>query len=119
MLWTKHIKSSLIWIKRFLQQQHGPLTRTWTTQEYFADRVAVAFYLDASPWGLGGVLVFNGCIVSYFVPPLSQVDEAIHGCRIGDSKAQQTWGCLAVLVRIRNMDITMDQQAERGADQER
>ena len=35
MIWVKQVKSSLVWIRRFLQQQHGPLTRTWTTLDFF------------------------------------------------------------------------------------
>ena len=100
-IWTKQVRSSLLWSNRFWTLQHGPLTRTWSVEEYFSNREAVAFYLDASPWGLGGVLVINGVLVAYFLSPLSAIDEAIHGYAIGDCKGQQTWECLAVLVALR------------------
>ena len=29
MLWTKQVASSLLWIKGFLGEEHGPLSRTW------------------------------------------------------------------------------------------
>ena len=80
---------------------HSPaLGRRKNTIEYFADRAAVAFYLDDSPWGLGGVLVINGCLVSYFLSPLTDIDVAIHGCKIGQSDGQQIRECLAVLVAL-------------------
>ena len=58
-------------------------------------------YLDASPFGLGGVLCINGVPVTYFTSPLDANDERIHGQTIGDSVGQQAWECLVVLVALK------------------
>ena len=68
--------------------------------EYYSDRSATAFYLDASPWGLGGILVKDGVIDSYFLSQLTADDCAIHNQSIGDAAGQQIWECLTVLVAL-------------------
>ena len=55
---------------------------------------------DASPWGLGGVLVHaaTGQVVSYFDSPLTVFDEETLEVKIGDCAAQGVAELLAVLV---------------------
>ena len=57
--------------------------------------------LDASPWGIGGVLLENGIIVSWFASQLLQEDANIHKKSLGDSAGQQVWEALCVLVAVR------------------
>ena len=57
--------------------------------------------LDASPWGLGGVLQINGKLVAYFVSRITTTDARVLGCRIGSSKSQQAFELLCVLVALR------------------
>jgi hypothetical protein len=55
---------------------------------------------DASPWGLGGVLVHaaTGQVVSYFDSHLTKFDEETLEVKIGDCAAQGVAELLAVLV---------------------
>ena len=101
MIWTRQIRQSLRWISTFLQESQQKLSRTWSFQEFEADGSIITITLDASPWGLGGVLQINGEIVAYFSSPLSRHDERIHRRRIGSAKGQQTWECLAFLVALK------------------
>ena len=57
--------------------------------------------LDASPYGLGGILIASDRIVSYFASPLTRLDEEIHGHSIGSDKGQQVWEALCILVAMR------------------
>ena len=100
MIWTKQVASSLLWIRRFLQEQHGPLTRTWFVDDFFGEHSTITFYIDASPWGLGGVLQQAGTVTHYFYSALTANDEVIHERAIGDSAGQQVWECLAILVAL-------------------
>ena len=61
----------------------------------------MTMYLDASPFGLGGMLTENDELVSWFGTPLSHHDSTIHRRAIGDSDGQQVWEALVVLVATR------------------
>ena len=100
LIWTKQVASSLLWIKRFLAEEHGPLSRSWCYDDFFGEHSEMTFYIDASPWGLGGILIQNGIMTHYFFSALTSIDEKIHGRKIGDSAGQQTWECLAILVAL-------------------
>ena len=57
--------------------------------------------VDASPWGLGGVLYVNGVCVAWFSSALTAEDERRFGYKLGDHRGQQTWEALAALVALR------------------
>ena len=57
--------------------------------------------MDASPWGLGAVLLINGRITEFFTDPLTDDDVALYKHDLGDPAGQQTWESLAVLVALR------------------
>ena len=57
--------------------------------------------LDASPHGVGGILVIDGVIVSYFSDRLTKQDAIIHRTRLADSHGQQIWESLCVLIAMR------------------
>ena len=59
--------------------------------------------LTASPWGLGGVLIIDDVPVEYFSSPTSAADAAHLGIPLTrDSKCQQAFEALAVLVALRH-----------------
>ena len=68
---------------------------------YLAAGPRVVFVVDASPFGLGGILVVDGRVTEYFAVPLTDDDSRIHGFARGDSKGQQAWECLAVFVALK------------------
>ena len=61
----------------------------------------VELVLDASPWGLGGVLVIDGIPIEYFSSPLTADDERNLRLTIGSCNGQQTVEALVVLVAFR------------------
>ena len=101
MVWRKQINQTLIWISYFLAQSSNGLTREWFFSSYSADVSDLIFILDASPWGLGGVLVINSIIVAYFTSPLDNYDEQRFDNKIGQTTGQQTWEALCILVALR------------------
>eukprot|EP00971_Amphidinium_carterae_P188881 3749746-Amphidinium_carterae.1 len=63
-------------------------------------RVQLVILTDASPWGLGGLLVQQGRIMRWFASEITSVDAEILQLVIGDSSAQQSAEALAALVAI-------------------
>ena len=101
MIWVKQLKQSLSWIWAFLNAHHGPLYREYCLEPFVSRLPSIIMMLDASPFGLGGVLIEDGKIITYFASELTHHDEYIHKQAIGDSRGQQAWECLAVLVALR------------------
>ena len=61
----------------------------------------VELTLDASPWGLGGILQENGQIVSWFASDLTDFDFQFFKFQRGEAAGQQCWEALAALVALR------------------
>ena len=99
-IWRKQIQPTLDWITSLLEHVAGSLTREWHFAAYLQDAWELHFILDASPYGLGGVLIMNGQFIAWFSSPLSRFDECIHDRRIGNSRGQQLWEGLAILVAL-------------------
>ena len=98
-IWTKQVGTSLEWIS-FFADVDGPLHREWNLDSYLGTGPRIVFVVDASLFGLGGILIIGMTILEYFAVPLIDDDVRIHGFAKGDSKGQQAWECLAVLVAL-------------------
>ena len=48
-----------------------------------------------------GILIEDGCVVSWFASELTHHDEAIHKQSRGEAEGQQNWEALCVLVAVR------------------
>ena len=78
-----------------------PLFGFGVMRSSFHPEAAGTVYLDASPWGLGGVFVTHCKVHSYFACAVTGDDVRILGVRIGDSDSQQTLEALVALVAFR------------------
>ena len=61
----------------------GALTRTWLYEDFLRPELAATLFLDASPWGLGGILVIGCAVHRFFASKLTHDDEVIHNTVIG------------------------------------
>ena len=100
-VWVKQVRTSLLWILSFLSLHQGPLSRTWDLHDFYNISLILTLVLDASPWGLGGVLFEGDSPVASFSSMLTKDDEKIHHHRVGEHEGQQLWGCLSVLVALK------------------
>ena len=100
-IWVKQILKTLLWISMFMRRQRGSLTRTWTYNSWLNPQTILTMILDASPYGLGGVLISSDRTLCDFASPLTHHDEEIHGHAIGSDKGQQVWDVLFILVAMR------------------
>jgi len=99
--WTKQLTIPVLWILAFLRGQHGTVKREFSIQSFLGAGEKISIVVDASPWGLGGVLTRDGTISEYFASPLSDHDQEIHSITRGDHRAQQCAEALALLVALR------------------
>ena len=75
--------------------------REYTLESFTTLLPSATMVLDASPYGLGGILIEDGEITTYFASELTHHDERIHKARIGSDKGQQIWESLCILVALR------------------
>ena len=84
-----------------MQSNSGALTRDFDLEAYLGMGPIVELALDASPWGLGGVLIIDNKPVSYFASQLSTLDFRRFEFEPGSPNGQQCWECLCALVALR------------------
>ena len=66
-IWTYQVFRTLTWIRSFLRSEQGSISRTWVLAHYLSEYSDLVFLFDACPWGLGGILVEEGVLVSYYI----------------------------------------------------
>ena len=99
--WSRQIHIPVQWILAFMRGHHGTIRRTFSVQSFLGAGDRVSIVVDASPWGLGGVLTRNDTIAEYFASSLDHNDVDIHSIVLGDHRAQQCAEGLAMLVALR------------------
>jgi hypothetical protein len=100
-VWVKQISVALRWLNVFLNGTSGVLTRSFSLESYMNWGPKFELTLDASPWGLGGILVIDGRVHSYFSSELSPFDFELFGFSKGSPDGQQCWESLCALVALR------------------
>ena len=100
-IWTKQIISSLRWISALIAGAHGTFARSYDLDTHLGLGSAVEVCLDASPWGLGGVLTIDGVHKAWFACPLSPEECHLLGIEQGSCTCQQIVESLAALVALR------------------
>ena len=99
MLAAKRLGFVLHFLSAFWAQVRGPLVRTLRSHTQTPALMAI---VDASPWGMGGVLVHVGTskVLAFFESQLTEKDERDLGISIGESSAQAIAETLALLLAI-------------------
>jgi len=100
-VWVKQVKHALLWILAFIENQRGTVARTYTVEAFVGNEFDTQIVVDASPWGIGAILVLHGRPVSYFGDALTENDEGQLQIKRGESAAQQAVEALCVLVALR------------------
>jgi hypothetical protein len=100
-LWKEQVLLSLTWLEAFLAGTAGaPLRReAYLVDRQFDGRFTVA--VDASPWGLGGVLLDSGKAVAAFADKVSPEDRERLQVVVGDHRGQSLLEGLAILLALR------------------
>ena len=101
-VWTSQIKSLMTWLDLFLDGLGGTLICTFSLDTWSNVAQPILITLDASPWGLGGIIEVQDNVVSFFSSPLSETDSQILGHTIGEASGQQVSESLCALVALRS-----------------
>ena len=100
LVFVSQIKRDLSWLSAFLSRQRGTLIREhlWVPLPA-SERLRIC--VDASPWGIGGVLMRQSVPLSYFADGLQTQDLRRFQASVGVSDFNTVWEALAILVAIR------------------
>eukprot|EP00435_Cladocopium_sp_Y103_P040827 s1627_g11.t1 len=99
--WTKQIQTPVYWLLAFLHQLRSHLVRRWDVAAFANKGEHVAIMWDASPYGLGAVLILNGVIREYLFDVAQPFEMELLGITVGSSESQQAMEALAGLVALR------------------
>ena len=96
---TKHLCSNARWLKAFFQGREGGITKLhrWDLGTH---KSTVRICTDASPWGMGGILISKGKVVKYFTEPINAEDCARFGTSLHDPLFISVWEALAILIAL-------------------
>jgi len=98
---SNRVRLPLRWLQTLFKDfEKCPLVRkvSWDSSQ-----PRLGFILDASPWGIGGVLFHPGThkALEYFAEVLDEQDKESLGIAIGTAAAQQAAECLALVVAVK------------------
>ena len=100
-VWRKQIVSALMWLRAFLKEEQGEISRHFDWDNFFGMAPALEITTDASPWGIGGWISMNNVPIAYYSDSITAFDEEILGHTAGTCEGQQTFESLALLVAHR------------------
>ena len=96
---VRRFRHGLLWFEAFFAGHRGSLRRDFPLG---ADRpVPAVAVVDASPWGIGGVLFLQGRPVQWFSDGVTDDDLSVFDAARGESAFNTTWEGLALVVALR------------------
>ena len=101
-IWTKQVSHALSWLLAFLTFKFDTMTKVYHLRHHLRPTASVTIATDASPWGLGALLLIDGILVAALFSAITPFDEEKFKLRRGDNEGQQVWELLIVLVALRH-----------------
>ena len=100
-VWTRQFRHASLWFRAFFSSEKHALRREFRLSTFLGKGLRVRIITDASPWGLGAILLINCTIIAFFSSALDKADEEMAGVRIGGAAGQQIWEALALLQAVK------------------
>ena len=100
-VWTKQVQEPLSWILAFLARSAGSVTREFHCDQHFNRGEQVVIYFDASTTGFGAWLALDHKPRFYTQGVFSELDCRTLNITNEQSKAQQAFEALALLIALR------------------
>jgi len=100
-IWTKQIATPLRWFIAFFEGSGGFIQRQFDLDFFRPGLSDVEIVIDASPWGLAGILLLDGHPVEYFHDAINDMDTEKFNYDIGSPDGQQVWESLAALIAVK------------------
>ena len=96
---VKQLDQARIWLVAYLTAAMGRPSRKFNLTEQKSTRASLL--TDASPEGLGAILLINNQAIRAYSSPVTKADAEIFGFTLGDSTGQGILEALAILVAIK------------------
>ena len=100
-VWVKQVRHVLTWVAAWLEGTPGALQKLYPLKRYRMSADRISLHLDASPWGLGAYLAYDGVAVAWFASRLGDEELRLLDLQRGEASAQQAVEALCALVAIR------------------
>jgi hypothetical protein len=97
---VKQVRHALVWVGAFLAGVVGTIRRDYPVWPPPAHTHLLAA-VDASPWGIGGVLLSGGTPVAWFADTITDLDLSRFNAKRGESAWNTLWEAIALLVALR------------------
>lgn len=97
--YTRQARHALGWLLLFFSRQRGALVRNYALRR--ESRPTVSFAVDASPWGIGGVLYEGHRVLAWFADDITDDDLSYFNATKGIPDFNTLWEALAILVGLR------------------
>jgi hypothetical protein len=99
--WVKvrRAQHGIKWLKQYFSGKRGPLERTFRLKMPEPSWLVIS--VDASPWGIGGIMHTNGIVTNWFTDVIQDSDLRVLNAVRADPAFQTTWEALAILVAVR------------------
>eukprot|EP00971_Amphidinium_carterae_P328970 6461155-Amphidinium_carterae.1 len=98
MLFLRQIRHATLRLEKLLNTVM-PLARVCSVHSR-ATTQAYRIRTDASPWGMGGVLLHKDDVVAWWADPLGDADYSRFHAQAGEAAFQSVWEFLAVVVSL-------------------
>ena len=96
---VRRFRHGLRWFEAFFAGRRGSLRREFPLGR--TRPVPAVAVVDASPWGIGGVLFLDGRPAQRFSDGITDADLAVFSAARGESAHNTTWEGLALVVALR------------------
>ena len=100
LIFVRQVDNALRWLHALLHLHHN-WVGLYKVHKWRPCAATALVQTDASPFGIGGVLMVSGQTVSYFGEELQTTDFSLFGSERGDPAYQSEYELLAVLVALR------------------
>jgi hypothetical protein len=111
LVFVRQARHSLAWMAAFFEGVVGSLVRSYEVWPTAALEDSSFVATDASPWGIGGILVIRGQVVAYFADIIQDDDLVRFRAKRGDSAFMTIWEAVAMLVAVRSWLPTLPHMA--------
>jgi len=99
--WTRQVAQPLRWFKSFFKASGGFVEREFMLDAFQKLDTCIEIVMDASPWGIAGILYVDDVPTEFFSDKITALDETLFGHKVGSPDGQQVWESLSALVSLR------------------
>ena len=97
---VKRLEKARVWLLAYIKAAQGKPIRKFNL--YKGGKADLTLLTDASPQGLGAILLVNGRVTKAMASPVGELDAKLLGFELGQSSSQGIVETLAILAALRH-----------------